>query len=115
MGQRMVRVNMLIREELSKIIHTHYQQEAVAITVTDVDIAPDLRQARVFYSVVGGAEYERTAARFFKIHARELKQRLTKRIVLKYTPHLTFVLDRGMERGNKLMDIFDEIDTQQDQ
>lgn len=115
MGQRTVRVNILIREELSKIIHTDYQQEAVAVTLTDVDIAPDLRQARVFYSVVGGVQYERSAARFFKKNARDLKQKLTKRIVLKYTPHLTFVLDRGIERGTKLMDIFDEIDRKENQ
>ena len=48
MSSRTIRVNELLRRELGDILRKHYQAEAVAMTVTEVRVAPDLRDAIVF-------------------------------------------------------------------
>ena len=53
MSNRTVRVNELVQREISDILRKHYQSEAVTITISEVRVSPDLRDARVFVSVVG--------------------------------------------------------------
>ena len=48
MSSRTLRVNELIQRELGDILRQHYREEAVTVTVTEVRITPDLREARVF-------------------------------------------------------------------
>ncbi len=113
MGQRMVRVNELVKRELSQILHTTFKTESVAISITDVEVAPDLRQAFVHVSVFGGPLKEREALRFLKKNTSELKRRLGKAIVLKYMPALFFRLDHSVARGVNLIQVIDEIEQEQ--
>ena len=108
MGQRLTRVNELVKREISMALHADFNVEAVRITITDVDVSPNLRSAMVFYSVLGGAIHERNAALLFKRSGYMLQNRLAKNVTIKYTPILKFTLDRSMERGNKLIDLIDE-------
>lgn len=115
MSQRITRVNELVKRVISQIIHTHYRDETVYITITDVSTAPDLRVARVFYSVLGDPIKTREAGQFFARHKTEIKRQLGKNITLKYLPHLEFVLDPSIERGIKLIDYMDELEPLDDQ
>ncbi len=110
MGQRLVRVNELVKREISDVLHTRYQSESVYITVSEVSVSPDLRNARVFYSVLGDDEHRRSAGAFLKKRAFDIRRQLSKRIVLKYLPHLHFVYDQSIERGSHLNDIIDQLD-----
>jgi ribosome-binding factor A len=109
MGQRVVRVNELLKREISALLHTRYRGRAVAITITEVDTAPNLRQARVYYAVLGDATTAAEAEVFFHQHGREIRSEVGKVIVLKYLPHLEFLRDSGVERGQRLDAIFDEL------
>ena len=53
MSNRTLRVNELIQRELSAILRQRHQSEAVAVTITEIRVSPDLRDARVFVSVIG--------------------------------------------------------------
>ena len=53
MSNRTLRVNELLQRELSDILRKQYQSETVAVTITEIRVAPDLRDARVFVSVIG--------------------------------------------------------------
>src|SRR6266496_5001510 len=100
MSNRTLRVNELIQRELSDILHRRYQSEAVALTISEVSVAPDLRDGRVFVSIVGtDAEVEKKL-RWLRGKAHELRMELGGRIVLKYLPRLTFALDETTNRGN---------------
>jgi len=110
MGQRSVRVNELLKREISQILHTRYQTEAVAITISDVDISPDLRNGSVYYSVIGNEAVAREAQRFFARNATEIKHYVGKTVTLKYLPKLRFIQDDSLERGSRMMDILDEIE-----
>lgn len=109
MSQRILRVNELLKREMSIILHTLYQKEAVAITITEVVTAADLRSARVYYSVVGTASVRTKAAAFFVRNRARLRYQIGRRIVLKYLPDLQFIYDPSIERGMRLVDIIDEM------
>ncbi len=109
MGQRMLRVSELVKREISDLLHTRYRSEATYITITDVNVSSDLRNARVYFSVIGDSEKAASAARFLTTESRELRRMLGKRIVLKYLPNLNFVYDESQERGAHLNALIDEL------
>ena len=109
MGQRVVRVNELLKREISQVMHTRYRSESVAITITEVRTAPNLRKAEVFFSVVGGAVARVEAERFFARQHTEIQQAVARTVVLKYTPHLQFIFDPSVERGDGLNRLLDEL------
>ncbi|MGE9294598.1 MAG: 30S ribosome-binding factor RbfA [Puniceicoccales bacterium] len=106
---RTVRVNELVKREISQILHTDYREQAVAVTVTEVDVSPDLRVAHVYYSVLGDETAVRKAEKFFSAKGKELRQKVSKTVVLKYLPHFKFFQDKSIERGNRVVDLLDEI------
>jgi len=109
MGQRVVRVNELLKREISAVMHTRFRSEAVAITITDVRVAPNLRKAEVFYSVVGDETVRAEARRFFARRGTEIQRAVSRVVVLKYTPHLHFMFDPAAERGDTLNRLLDEL------
>lgn len=100
----------MLKREISDILHTRYQSESVYITLTGVEVAPDLRAARVFVSVIGDEERSRTSLRWLQDQSDEIRHYLSKRIVLKYLPHLRFNLDPSIERGVHLIELLDELE-----
>lgn len=110
MGQRNLRVNALVRQEISQILHTRYRGETVRITITDASISPDLRSGRIYYSVLGEESEQRAAKQFFSRNATEIRHQLGKRIVLKYLPHLKYFRDDSIKRGVDLLNLMDQFE-----
>jgi ribosome-binding factor A len=106
---RVIRVNELVMRELSDLLHTRFRDRAVGITVTEVDVTQDLRSARVYYSVLGDARAKIEAQALLSEIKHELKSRMSKRVVLKYTPALEFVYDEAQERGSRTLAILDQL------
>ena len=109
MGERKIRVGELIKRELSMALHGRWRAESVAITLTGVDISPDLKKAKVYYSVLGGREAAAKAGKFLAAVRGELRGIIGKNIVIKYTPELSFVYDPSVERGMHIIELLDEI------
>ena len=63
----------MVRREISEILHTRYRSESVGITITEVKVANDLRNARVFYSVLGSQDDAQLANSFLKNRVREIR------------------------------------------
>ncbi len=112
MSNRTLRVNELIQRELSDILRKRYQSEAVAVTLTEVRVAPDLRDARVFVSVVGDEDFQEKKLRWLRANARAIREELGRRIVLKYLPRFEFVTDHSMVQGTRILQMLDEIERQ---
>ena len=110
MSLRLARVNELVKREIGNYLSTRYGSETVRWTITSVDVAADLRNATVAYSVVGDELCAREAQQFFRRHASEIRGVVSKHIVLKYSPKLQFMRDLGIERGNRVMEILDNLD-----
>src|SRR3954468_18898223 len=109
MSNRTLRVSELIQRELSDILHKQYQTESVVVTITGVNVAPDLRDGRVYVSVVGDAELAKKKLRWLEDISQDLRFELGRRIVLKFMPRLTYSLDTSTERGNRVLQALDEI------
>jgi ribosome-binding factor A len=115
MSERTVRVGELVLRELSGILHSRWRSESVGITLTHADVAPDLRKARIYYTAIGTREGQAEAGRFLMKIRKELKSLMVKNVTLKYTPALEFHYDYCVDRGTRIMEIFDEIDAEQNQ
>ena len=109
MSNRTVRVNELVQRELSAILRQRYQTESVAITITEVRVAPDLRDARVFISVVGSEELAEQKLRWIRSKAIEIRQEIGRRIILKFLPKFEYRLDVSTERSTRMQRLLDEI------
>ncbi|MDP0501580.1 MAG: ribosome-binding factor A [Verrucomicrobiota bacterium JB022] len=109
MSQRQIRVNELLKREISMILHTRFRSRATTITILDVDVAPNLRTAKVFYSVFGDESAQRDADHFFTRNHVEIRHYMGKTITLKYLPHLDFVYDPSQERGAEINALLDEM------
>jgi ribosome-binding factor A len=110
MSLRLARVNELVKREIGIYLSTRYGAETVRWTITSVDVAADLRNATVAYSVIGDEACARQAVEFFRKHASEIRGVVSKYVVLKYSPKLQFVRDLGIERGNRVMEILDNLE-----
>ena len=110
MSTRTIRINELVQRELSDILRQRHTAEAVAITVSEVRIAPDLRDGRVFVAILGDAATVADRFRWLQKKSPEIREELAKRIVLKFLPHLTYVLDKSSDRVARLLRAMDEIE-----
>jgi ribosome-binding factor A len=109
MADRMRRVNEAVREVVSARLAEGLRDPRVGfVTVTSVDTTPDLRQARVYVSVLGDDE-ERTAtmAGLESAHG-VLQQSVARELRMKHTPTLQFVFDESIERGMRISELLDE-------
>jgi ribosome-binding factor A len=106
---RQKRVNELLRRELSGIITREITFEKALVTINQVDVTADLKNAHVYVSVLGtGAG---TVLAQLEAHRVPLQTQLARHVVLKYTPHLIFHLDDSIERGTRVIEILQKIET----
>jgi ribosome-binding factor A len=109
-SNRIVRINELVQREISDILRRRHAAEAVAITIAEVRVAPDLRDGRVFVAIVGDDAAVADRFRWLQKKAPEIREELAKRIVLKFLPHLTYVLDKSSDRVARLLHAMDQIE-----
>lgn len=109
MSTRQLRVNELLQRELSQLLRRDHRDEAAMITITGVDVTPDIREGKVFVSITGDDDFCADRMRWLRRHARELRQALSQRVVLKNMPLLTYQRDVSTARGNRVLALLDEI------
>ena len=80
------------------------------LTVNEVGVSNDLHSAVVYVGVVGTADQRKRAASILTSERKRIQGLVARAVVLKYTPHLRFVLDESIERGNRVLEIIDEIE-----
>ena len=109
MPQRMRRVNEAVREVLSESLLELKDPRIGFITVTGVETSPDLRQARVFVSVLGSEKRRAAALAGLDAAHGVLQARLARELRLKRVPRLTFEYDPTAERGVRISKLIDEL------
>jgi ribosome-binding factor A len=109
MKHRLLRVNEVLKRELSAIIVREIVFEKALVTINQVDVTSDLKNAHVFVSVLGGNGT--SVIEQLEAHRAALQSALAKHVVLKYTPHLVFHLDDSIARGTRVIEIMQQIDS----
>jgi len=110
MSNRTLRVNELVQREISDILRKRWQSESVAITISEVRVAPDLRDARVFVAIVGDEATAEEKIAWLRSKAGEIRAEVGRRIVLKYLPRFEYILDESAVRGARILQVLDEIE-----
>ena len=110
----MQRVNELVKRELSSLIRQLLPVENYGlISVTEVSVSKDLKIAHVYVSTVGvGAgsqQIERVLASLERVRG-NLQHELSRKVIIKYTPHLMFKWDDGIERGQHIVEVLETLD-----
>ena len=103
---RQERINSEIKKTLAYIIDNELRDPQIdaMVSVTEVEITPDLAEAKVFISSIGKTPKEEVLARI-KGAGGFLRRELSKKIKLRVTPRLNFFLDNSMEYSNKIESI----------
>ena|SRR3989338_8117572 len=107
---RMERVNEQVKREIGQIIHQELADpRLVFVTVTHVTVAPDLRTAKVYYSVIGDALKEKAAQQGLDGARGLIRRLLSQRIEIRYTPELNFYYDKSIALSARMDETLKEI------
>jgi ribosome-binding factor A len=111
MSLRQQRVRELLKREIGEILRREIPlNEAGLISINDVLMSNDLHSASVYVGVLGTAEQKQKAATLLHRERGRIQGLLGKSVVLKYTPNLRFIVDDSIERGNRVIELLDELD-----
>lgn len=115
MTRRTERINDLLREEISDLIHHEVKDPRVGglVSVTEVSVSVDLRLASVFVSVMGTAEEKAGTLAALKAAAHFLQRELRKRLTIRRIPELTFLADNSLEHGARMLALIEEAQERQ--
>jgi ribosome-binding factor A len=106
---RLERVNELIKRELTECIRRDITFTAKLVTVQEVSVTPDLKHAHIYIGVIGTEQEAKDALnKLHDTHAR-LQREVSKRVILKYTPKFHFKLDTAGQRGDRVLNLLDEL------
>lgn len=107
MKYRRLRVQDLLREEISLIIQRELQDPGLGfVTVVEVKMSEDLKTGKVYVSIYGDDEAQKDTLEALRRSKGYIKFLLGKRVTLRYIPELTFLLDDTMERVQRIEEIF---------
>src|SRR5256885_17173176 len=108
---RMQRVREVLKRAIGEAIRREFQvSEAGLITVNDVDVTGDLHSAVVFISILGNAEQQKRGFSLLVRHRKRIQGLVSRAVVLKYTPTLRFIMDDSVVRGNRVLEIIQELE-----
>jgi ribosome-binding factor A len=80
------------------------------VTVNEVDVSKDLQNATVYVGIIGNDGQVKQGMELLHSERKRLQGLVGRAVVLKYTPQLRFVLDESISRGNRVLEIMDEIE-----
>ncbi len=108
--RRLLKAAAAVREVVSMAILTEVRDPRVrGVTVTGVEMAPDMRSATVHVSVMGTPAQEQLALKGLASSAGFLQSRIAERIETRYTPRLRFELDQGVKHSLEIASVLERV------
>ena len=109
MNYRKERVNVLLRQEISRVLSEDINDPRLppVLSVTHVDTSPDLSRARVFVSIFGGPAEKSSIMTALNAASGFVRRRLRDRVTLKSLPTVDFRLDESIEQGADVLKLID--------
>ncbi len=112
-ARRLLKAAEAIREVVSMAILTELRDPRVAnVTVTGVEVTPDMREAKVRVSVMGTKTQQDLAIRGLASSAGFLQSKIADKIITRYTPRLHFTLDDGVKKSIEMAQILARIEAE---
>lgn len=109
MSERTARLDELLRQEISEVVRREVDDPRIGfVTITEVEVSPDLRHANVWVSIIGSAEERKQALRALA-HAMPFVRGRLGRLRLRRIPDLHVKEDDSAERSTRVMAILDDL------
>lgn len=114
-SRRQQQVADLIQREISVLIQRELKDPRLGfVTITSVEVSPDLRHARVFYSVMGTPEEQKATQNALQHASGFLRRELAERIDLRYAPEISFRNDPSVANSDRIARLLAEIEQEKD-
>jgi ribosome-binding factor A len=105
-SQRQESVGRELQREISRILRLDIDDPLIGfVTITDVEMSPDLRHATVYFSVLGDEEQKRESGKGIRRAAKYIRGLIAERMELRYTPSLRFELDETAEKAQRIEEL----------
>lgn len=109
-SRRVLKAAEAIREVVSMAILTDLRDPRIEdVTVTYVEVSPDMRQAKVHVSIMGDDAKQRLCLHGLRSSAGYLQSKVADRIDTRYTPRITFHLDEGVKKSLAINQLLQEL------
>ncbi len=114
--QRTDRLNSLLKEVISEVIHRDVRNPHLNefVTVTRVDITKDLHYAKVYISIIGTDEQKRESMGALESASGFIAVNASKKVVMRYFPELRFILDDSVEKHMRIQKLLTDISEERD-
>ena len=105
------RVREVLKRAIGEAIRREFHVNDVGlISVNDIDVGGDLKSAVVFITILGNTDQQKRGLQVLNEHRIRIQGLVAKSVVLKFTPTLKFIVDDSIVRGNKVLQIIEELE-----
>ena len=109
--QRSARLQAALMEEISDIIHNEMKDPRIGFaSLTEVELSPDYRQAKVFVSVLGDEGQKESTLAGLNSAVGFIRTEVGRRVRLRFTPEIIFKLDNSIERGSRIFELLQKVE-----
>ena len=109
-GAKQDKINNIVQKAVSEIIQFELKNPKVGfVTITDVNVTSDLSYAKIFVSFLGQDARKEAGLKALNQSKGYIRTLLAKRLTVRKTPELIFVLDTTLDKGNKIESILHDI------
>ena len=111
MSRRLQRLNVLFRQEIADLIQSELRDPRLGeiISVTRVDVSPDLENASAYVSILGDEEAKSSTMQALSAAAPYVRRCLLRRVRIRRIPALQFVLDESIEEAARILDLMKRV------
>lgn len=107
---RVQRLQEELKKEISEMVRTEIKDPRIGfVTITDVEVSPDLRNVKIFVSVYGSDEEKAKTMAGLESARGFIRSEIGRRIPLRYTPEIAFKFDESIARGARIMRLLNEM------
>lgn len=107
--RRLDKVNELMRREIGTFVQREFEWNGTIVSILDVEITEDLKEGRVWVGVVGRMAPAQVIEKLTRNRGL-IQKAVSKRVVLRNTPKLTFKHDNSAQRGVSMVNLLDDIE-----
>ena len=108
---RIEKLQELIKQEMSKMLLTDLKDPRIGfVTVTDVEMTGDLREAKIYVSIMGGEEQVKNSLEGLNSALGFVRREIGQRVRLRFTPEISFALDTSLDYGDHIQKLLLQVE-----
>ena len=108
---RIEKLQELIKQEMSKMLLKEIKDPRIGfVTVTDVEMTGDLREAKIYVSVMGGSEQVKNSLEGLNSALGFIRREIGQRVRLRFTPEISFALDTSLDYGDHIQKLLLQVE-----